>query len=268
MLEGLLQPAEVGPPQEARHDHRQDRDAGERGGALLGSHRRASHDERLADGDDDEQPVPLGQVSGMEVPVLRPPGDLGRHDVRHDRQRPERDPKRRVGNGAGEDQDQPDARQAGPCPRAPGIGVRALHVEAQLQHQPEDPNHDIGDGEPDRVVLERVGDRRGHDERDRRRRQRDESNAGVGRVRRVEGPGELGPGPPDQPEEQQRAQDPARVEVMRGQDGDLGDGEHEHQVEEELDEGDRLRLRRAEPSLRLRHIGLHGLASGRSLALG
>ena len=60
---------------------------------------------------------------------------------------------------------------------------------------------------------------------------------GVGRVQR---PGELGPGPPDQPEDHARAGDTGRVEVVRGQHRHLGHREHEDQIEEQLDERDGL----------------------------
>lgn len=59
----------------------------------------------------------------------------------------------------------------------------------------------------------------------------------VAQVDRGAEPRELGPQPPHEPGQEQAATEPGKV-VDRGEDaGDLGDGEHEHEVEEELEVG-------------------------------
>ena len=89
-------------------------------------------------------------------------------------------------------------------------------------------------------LTEGKGHRRRHDERDPGRDQREHAHEVVIGVGRVQCPRELGPCPPDQPEQQHRAGDTAPREVRRSERGDLRDREDEHQVEEELDEGDGL----------------------------
>ena len=96
--------------------------------------------------------------------------------------------------------------------------------------------------------AEGAGHRRGHDERDPGGDERDDADEIVGRVGRVQRPRELGPRPPDQPEEQDRARHAGPVEMRCGERGDLRDREDEHEVEEQLDERDRLVFGTVQPS--------------------
>jgi len=63
---------------------------------------------------------------------------------------------------------------------------------------------------------------------------------GVGGVER---PRVLRPRPPHQPEDEQRRTGRARIDMAVQQRHDLRDAEHEHQIEEQLDEGDALIVR-------------------------
>ncbi len=71
---------EVAPPQAAGHRHRQDAYRHGLGGSLGSGEPGAGHNQPLAKGDDDEQPVPLAEVVGADVPAL---GGSGRHRDDH-----------------------------------------------------------------------------------------------------------------------------------------------------------------------------------------
>ena len=62
----------------------------------------------------------------------------------------------------------------------------------------------------------------------------------MGRVGRVEGPGELAPGPPNEPEHEDSLCRGAPIESVVKEADYLSDGEDEHEVEEQLDERDAL----------------------------
>ena len=243
LLESFLEPAEVRPPQEAGNQERKRGIGGQGDGPLVGRDGRACDDQRLAEGDDHEQRVSLGEVAHMDVPRA-PAGRLGREQVRQDCQHPDQRSDRGICERAHEDEREPDRRHARPAPD-PGCPkvVGSLHLDEDLEGQTEDPHDEVGDRKQEGVVEERLRHPGGHHERRRGGGQRGHPNDDMGRVGRVERPGELGPRPPDHPEQDEGAEHPVRREVLRGERRDLGHGEHEDEVEEELDERDALRFR-------------------------
>ena len=243
LLESFLEPAEVGPPQQAGNQKRQRRVGGQGGGPLVGRDGRACDDQRLADGNDHEQRMSLGHVADVDVPRA-PAGRLGREQVRQDCQHPDQRSDRGICQRAHEDEREPDRRPTGPAPD-PGCPkvVGSLHLDEDLEGQTEDAHDEVGDREQHGIVKERLRHGGGHHERRSRGGQRDDPNDHVRRVGRVERPGELGPRPPDHPEQDERAEHAVRREVLGSQRRDLGHGEHEDEVEEELDERDALRFR-------------------------
>ena len=90
-------------------------------------------------------------------------------------------------------------------------------------------------GELEAGVAVRVRDGDGHEEGERDGGQ--DEQLGQGPSLEVDGgtePRELRPQPPDQPRQEQRPGEAGRSSVRREESGDLGDGEDEHQVEEEF----------------------------------
>lgn len=102
----------------------------------------------------------------------------------------------------------------------------------------------IRDCEPGGLGPERVGDADGSHEHEAGHCEHRDASGSVLEIDRVAGPRELRPCPPDEPEEEcSVSPSRGRVVVVQGP-GKLGDGEHEDEVEEELEVGGLLRLRR------------------------
>ena len=112
------------------------------------------------------------------------------------------------------------------------------HEEPEVR-QPHDP---VGAGEGERVVAEGVRDAEGGDEERGHRgeeRSADCSFLGVDDARE---PRVAHPGPPEDPQHQRPAYQPAPGRVGRHQGRALRDGEDEHEVEEQLERRDPLLL--------------------------
>ena len=166
----------------------------------------------------------------------------------------------RIDDGADEDEHEPDRREPRPAEH-PGVACSvALEVHAHLQEQPEHAHDDVRTGEPQPILGERARNRGRHHQGHRRRCQRDDPDLGMGGVGWIERPRELRPCPPDQPAEDDRAEDALERQVMCGVDRELGDGEDEDEIEEELDERDRLGICRANAARARRCRVLHRLS--------
>ncbi len=227
---------EVRPPQHARADHR---DPG-------AQHRRAiepelggggaDRDQRLAERDDHEQRVALGEVAGVERPLAAGAAERG-PDVERDRDR--------VGDRAGVAVEQAADQHRGRRQRrhrrvrherAPALGVAHRLGPLHRQHQPL--HRQVGRAEPRPAVAVRGRDGDRHQQRRRHGHQHQQPRAGVAlQVERGAGPRVLRPQPPRQPGDQRAAADAGRGQVVGDQAGDLGDREHEHQIEEQLEVG-------------------------------
>src|SRR5918997_5664876 len=88
MVESGFGTDEVAPPQAAGRRHGQDRHRHGLGGSFGSREPGGGDDERLAEGDDDEQPVPLAEVLGADVPAFGGSGPHRGGHVEHDRRRP------------------------------------------------------------------------------------------------------------------------------------------------------------------------------------
>ena len=213
-------------------------------------------DHHLAEQDDQEQAEALREVVRVErlrgvlgpqrrqvVVAAHPAGRravLGKHRARldADRDRPQR-VTQRLGRGRGEGE-QGGGAQAGPrdavvqqAPALAGDGVRAGEDQAR-------------DGEAQRehraVARGRGLDRHGRDaDRDAGGQEEQPLDGLVGAEAVVEH-GEAHPGPPQREEQPERDPDAAHRRLGHDQVRELGDGEHDDEVEVQLDPGHALAL--------------------------
>ena len=112
----------------------------------------------------------------------------------------------------------------------------------------------------DRVVSESARHREGDAEHRGHRAEHRQADAALVDIHRARQPRVDGPRPPERREDEHPAEDPAPGRVVREHDRDLGDREHEDQVEEELERRDLVlgvwrglrARRRARPRCRIR----------------
>jgi hypothetical protein len=108
------------------------------------------------------------------------------------------------------------------------------------EHQVEHPHDEVGDAEHDAIDVERVRGREGHDEHGGHRAEHRDAHHALLGIERVREPGVGRPRPPQRAEQEEPAEQPIPRRVMDEEPGDLGDGEDEDQVEEELEIRDAL----------------------------
>ncbi len=190
-------------------------------------------DDRLAEGDDDDQPVALGEVVGDELPSLGAE-EVGLGHVETERDRPQRSLLDPVELGG-------DDEQAGADRGADRESVRRL-AEVRVVAAAEPHQHDLSGaddhvaaGEDEPEVVERLGDaERDHEQRRHRREHRQPDRPLLG-VDDAGQPGVGGPGPPEDAEDEQPLRDPLPGRLVRHQRRALGQREHEDEIEEELE---------------------------------
>jgi hypothetical protein len=196
----------------------------------------ADGDDRFAQRHDDDEAVPLGEVARVDGE----PGDA--RDVRpgvgqDDGQHPQRQLRRAV-EAAGDDEQGGGAevgrRQAEDgAPGLPGV-LAGEYVQRQVQ----DHHDQVREAERHAGVAERARHGQRSHERGRHPAEHDEPRRPLAGRHRVRQPGVAAPRPPQRREHQHAVEQPAGVVVVRDQPGDLRDGEHEHQVEEQLERRD------------------------------
>jgi hypothetical protein len=150
---------------------------------------------------------------------------------------PQRHPCAVVGEPAGDDEQGSDRRKRAEvderlaCRRiAPRLG--ALHGKHQQLHR------HIGNAEPAARFVKRMRDRDGHGQGCRNRAQHQNAGAGASlKIDRRPCPRELRPLPPHQPRDQHAACRTCDGQVVADERGDLGDGEDEDEIEEQLEVG-------------------------------
>ena len=227
--------------------------------------RHVAGQDALAEHDDREQAVALGDV--VRVP-RRHPGPLGPHrhgELGDDKQEEDRE----AGIVRQQQPQQPrhlhdrDAQHE-PVRGLPVLGVAARRPRPLGQHR--DPHDDVADGAGEEVLAaERVVDAGGEDEHSRHLH---EGEQPVGHVVGVVGrgePGEVHPGPPDGEEHhqiaEQRVADLVVGDAVRQLGGDLRDRHHEGEVEQQLQRGgDPVLL--VDRSAGHRHPPAQGVAAG------
>ena len=197
-------------------------------------------DDRLPERDQDDQPVALGEVPGLELPALRAE-EVGPCDVEHERQRPDRRPPPPLEEGAGDQQAHPERgahRQSIDRP------AKARVIAARESEHPDLPEADgaVGDRELEREVPEC---RRHADRDDQQGDHRAEDHHPHLHVLRVDDAGQprvADPRPPQQRQDQQPLADALPGGVVGHQLRALRDREHEDEVEEQLQRADALAL--------------------------
>ena len=239
---------EVDPPQRHRHQRAPaapPRTTGD-GDRVVGDTGTDGHD-RLAERDDDDQPVPLGEVRrAVDAPALGA-GEEDAAVVDDQREHPERRLPRRADGAARDEQQAGDrGRDRGdeePPPQGAVVAGRDdVHAEVGEAHGGVAGGEHERAEETTRLVLERLGDREGDDEERAHRdhhRQAQQPLVGLGLVAE---PGVRRPAEPQQRHQHEPPTEPARGRVVGHQLGHLGDREDEDQVEEQLQRGDPVRL--------------------------
>jgi hypothetical protein len=112
---------------------------------------------------------------------------------------------------------------------------------------------EIRDGKDEGIGSKRRGRREGDDEHGGGRGEHGQADAAFLRVEGIRQPGVCRPCPPQNCEEEEAAKQPLPGLVLREEIGDLGDGEDEHEIEEQLEWSD--------PLLALDRPNVHRLAA-------
>src|ERR671918_1239673 len=232
-VDGELCEVEVGPPR-GRSAGERDRDRECEQRIAVELHRgEPDRDDRLAEGDDHDQRVPLGEVRG-ENAEARAPGELCSQDVDRERRRPERRSPGVVHEASGERDGRRDEEPGGEPHDAEalhGVVANAPEVETDLQ----DADDEVRDGEPRALVRIGVGQRDSDEERRHHRPEEEEPGRDVLDVDRIGQPRVCRPSPPDEAEDERRPREPGGRRVLEHQRADLCEREDEDEVEEQLD---------------------------------
>ena len=208
---------EVEPP-EARHRREPHEHSDHRADVVqLVAHADAERDERLAERDDHDEAVPLGEVVRAQLPPLGA-GDERCSDVDRDRDRPEqaaRPPGRE--EGCDEDERRPE-EQARRQPRHSGADIGLVAADHAEEHHVGDAHREVRDAEEKGLVARSSGDvaelaecsRRGERGQEHRahRREHDEAGDPVLGVGGRADPDVGDPGPPQHGENGHAAQQP------------------------------------------------------------
>ena len=216
-LGGRRGEVEVRPPQRRDsgegddHRDRVGRVAGEPGGADPDRH------DRLPERDDHDEREPLGEVRGRDPPTR--PGDPQRpDDVDHERRQPHPGPVLRIDEAAHERDGGGGEEPRCEAHHSPGE-LRIAPRAPQVQDRVEDPDDEVGDREPCRLVLEGVRHGERHEEAGGHRREHDEPRHAVLDVDRVRHPRVRGPRPPHHREHERRPQEALDARVLEDERG-------------------------------------------------
>ena len=230
---------EVQPPHGGRDDDAE-HGRGDDTGVHAGLGTDADGHDGLAERDDHDQAVALGEVRRHQLP------SLGAEEVRlghvqHQGQSPQGALQRAVEEGCRDQEAHSDRRSPGePDHRLPQPGIVAAgeHEERDLR-----PAHDpIGAREEQSLRVEclRHAQRR-HEER-RHRREHHQAHGALLRIHDAGQPRIAGPGPPQHAEDQQSLRQALPRRIAHHQRRALRQRQHEHQVEEQLEGGHVLLL--------------------------
>ena len=199
----------------------------------MGMGANADGDDRLAEGDDDDQAMPLGEVAGDELPALGAEEVRPTH-VEQQREGPQRSLREAI-EGRGADQephaDRSAHRQRGHRLAKRGVLPAGQHEEGDVRgaHRP------VGQGEVERELVEGLGDADRDDQECSHGREDDDAHGALLGIDHARQPRVTRPRPPEHPEHQQALRQPFPGRVVEHQRGALGDRENEDEVEEELE---------------------------------
>ena len=239
---------EVEPPQPDRAGERDDerRYAG-RGDRLHVGQGRPDDDDRLTQRDQDERLAALGEVAALDGPVRGAgPAEARGGEADHpaeqvdaDRAEPQQGPGVAVGQPAGQGE-----RAADHAPGQDPLEVGLQRMPAQHddhEHGAADLLDGVGPADPQAQVLERARQRRRHGQADQHEHHEQQAHRHELRVEPVGDPGGVRPDQPHHGQQQPGLQRAGHGGVADQVVRQLGDREHVHQVEEQLDVGDPLR---------------------------
>ena len=234
-LDGARDEPEVGEPQ------RRDAGEGDRDGecehrvAREGSDARTDGDNRLAQRDDHDQRIALGEVRRRDTPVVLHPRGEHADEIDDDREGPERGAERQaVDEAAREHECGGDEEERNEPPQGRELG-RAIAQPPGVEDQVEDADEEVRAGEPGTLVP--VGARHGerHEQRSRHAGEEEERRDLAIDLDGVRHPREARPGPPHECEDERRPGEAGDARVREQQQRHLGDREDEDEVEEELE---------------------------------
>ena len=115
----------------------------------------------------------------------------------------------------------------------------------QRKEAPADLHDDVGARERQAFAVERLGDRRGEHQRRQHQHEQHQAYGSALGVQPIGDPGGVDPHPPHRHHQQQRLEGAGSRQMVQERVRELGDGEDENQVEEQLDERDLAALRPA-----------------------
>ena len=196
---------EVDPPQGGRQgdsQHRGRNDA--RGQVRRGAS--SDGDDRLAQGDDDDQPVALGEMRRDEPPALRSEQERLAH-AEQERQRPYRRLRESVEERRAHEQADPEGRPAG---QSDG-GLTERRVAAAGQHEEGDvrpADRSVGQGEFERELVEGLGHADRDDEEGGHGGEDRDAHRALLRIDDAGQPRVAGPRPPQHPEHEHSLRQP------------------------------------------------------------
>ena len=227
---------EVEPP-ERRDDHDPERRPDDDPGLEDEPRTDADRDDRLAERDQDDQAVSLGEVLRRDPPASSDADHDGPEVV--DRQRDDPDGDARIAVEEARDDEERGADQGRgrePKDRAAAFGIVASHDpgENEVEHADEE----VRDREQQRVVPEGAGNREGDEEHRPGRGEHDESDTTFVDIGRARQPGVGLPRPPDRGEDEHPAENAGPRRVVGEQLCDLRHREDEREVEEQLERSD------------------------------
>jgi signal transduction histidine kinase len=144
-----------------------------------------------------------------------------------------------------------DRRRREPKQRAPAVGIVATDDagEDEMKHADEE----VRNTEQHGVVSESARHRQGDTEQRRHRGEHRQPDATLVHIHRARQPRIDAPRPPERREHEHPAEDSTRRRVVREQDRDLSDREHEHQIEEKLERCDLVLIAALELALGVGH---------------
>ena len=167
----------------------------------------ADRDDRLAERDDHDQPVALGEVAGHELPALGAE-EVGPAHVEEQRERPE--------GALGEAVEERGRRPAAPTATAV-LAARPEHRVAQAvvvgagEHEEADvgdPDDAVGEGEDQGEVAEGFRHAERDDQQRGHRAEHDQPHRALLGVEHAGQPGVAGPGPPEHAQHEQALGEP------------------------------------------------------------
>ena len=212
----------------------------------------ADRDDRLAEGDQDDQPVPLGEMLRRDPPAAPQTDHEWAEVVDREREHPHGDA--RVSLEEARDHEQRGAEQPGRRePEKRAATVRIVASDDGRENEMKEADEEVGEAEQHSVVSESARHRQGDAEHRRHRGKHRQSDAALVDVQRARQPCVTGPRPPDRRKDEHPVEHSAPSRVVREQARDLRDREHEDEVEEELERRDLVLVAVLEPALGVGH---------------